>query len=173
MFLQAVTQPTAVEIGPPQSDWATPDCIDTTPAHTLEPCSAKQQHHIVEMMATIAAENQEALINITKLCKQAMNLRAVIKAERARQERLDAYIRYWRDIEPHWLHHEVWGESWRASPHRPNTIWEEVAWDEMDYEEEPLYVACLISLLHGADAVHVYTDQKVALPLSDPTHHLI
>ncbi|KAG1861987.1 hypothetical protein C8R48DRAFT_774066 [Suillus tomentosus] len=63
----------------------------------------------VKIMRQITADDQRVLAQATALRRraaglkeQAKNVRDVIRAERGRRERLEAYFTYWREIAPKW-----------------------------------------------------------------------
>ncbi|KAG1903273.1 uncharacterized protein F5891DRAFT_94017 [Suillus fuscotomentosus] len=63
----------------------------------------------VKIMRQITADDQRVLAQATALRRraaglkeQAKNVRDVIRAERGRRERLEAYFTYWREIAPRW-----------------------------------------------------------------------
>ncbi|KAG2109244.1 uncharacterized protein F5147DRAFT_798281 [Suillus discolor] len=63
----------------------------------------------VQIMRQITADDQRVLAQATALRRraaglkeQARNVRDVIRAERGRRERLEAYFTYWREIAPKW-----------------------------------------------------------------------
>jgi hypothetical protein len=102
------------------------------------------------MMGMIAAADDQTFARIAELRaiakdarKKVTDLRSVIKAEHAMRERMEAYIRYWRVIQPNWSFDELWDDIMRLRPGSGvvGGTWEELDTDEEDqYEDEPLYV---------------------------------
>ncbi|KAG1771604.1 hypothetical protein EV702DRAFT_1136723, partial [Suillus placidus] len=63
----------------------------------------------VNIMKQISADDQRVLIQAAALRQraaglkeQAKNVRDVVRAERGRRARLEAYFTYWREIAPNW-----------------------------------------------------------------------
>jgi hypothetical protein len=63
----------------------------------------------VSIMKQITTDDQRILAHATALRQraadlreQAKNVRDVVRAERGRRERLEAYFTYWREIVPNW-----------------------------------------------------------------------
>ena len=101
-------------------------------------------------MSMIAAADDQTFARIAELRaiakdarKKVTDLRSVIKAEHAMRERVEAYIRYWRVIQPNWSFDELWSDVMRLRPGSGTVggTWEELDTDEEDqYVDEPLYV---------------------------------
>ncbi|KAF8420940.1 hypothetical protein L210DRAFT_3551621, partial [Boletus edulis BED1] len=69
-------------------------------------------------MQQISAQDVALLDNVTgireaavKLRKRARDVRDLVKAESGRRERMEAYFRYWQEIEPTWDRKWLYGEK--------------------------------------------------------------
>ncbi|KAF8070743.1 hypothetical protein FPV67DRAFT_1668578 [Lyophyllum atratum] len=70
---------------------------------------------VVRAMAVIDKQDKKTLDHIaalrdvaSKLRRKAEDLRAGIRAERARRQRIEKYVTYWRVIPSAWSYHDVW-----------------------------------------------------------------
>ncbi|KAG1807265.1 uncharacterized protein BJ212DRAFT_1387302 [Suillus subaureus] len=78
-------------------------------AGTPPPEEPQLLNRAVNIMKQITADDQRILIQAAALRQraaglkeQARNVRDVVRAERGRRERLEAYFTYWREIAPNW-----------------------------------------------------------------------
>ncbi|KAG1753090.1 hypothetical protein EDD22DRAFT_957544 [Suillus occidentalis] len=78
-------------------------------AGTPPPEEPHMLNRTVSIMKQITTDDQRILANATtlrqraaSLREQARNMRDVVRAERGRRERLEAYFTYWREIAPNW-----------------------------------------------------------------------
>ncbi|KAF9228417.1 hypothetical protein BS17DRAFT_773679 [Gyrodon lividus] len=72
----------------------------------------------VTIMQEISAKDQALLNKVAamretaaKLRKRARDVREIVKAERTRRERMEAYFRYWQQIDPAWHRKWLYGEK--------------------------------------------------------------
>jgi hypothetical protein len=72
----------------------------------------------VEIMKQITSDDQQILAQVAVLRKrakmlreQAKDVRDVVRAERGRRERLEAYFTYWREISPTWPKEWIYDEG--------------------------------------------------------------
>jgi hypothetical protein len=78
-------------------------------AGTPPPEEPHMLNRAVNIMKKITTDDQRILTHATalrqraaSLREQARNMRNVVRAERGRRERLEAYFTYWREIAPDW-----------------------------------------------------------------------
>ncbi|KAG2745137.1 hypothetical protein P692DRAFT_20742855, partial [Suillus brevipes Sb2] len=78
-------------------------------AGTPPPEEPHMLNRAVSIMKQITTDDQRILAHATALRQraaglkeQAKNVRDVVRAERGRRERLEAYFTYWREIAPNW-----------------------------------------------------------------------
>ncbi|KAG1833215.1 hypothetical protein F4604DRAFT_1859909 [Suillus subluteus] len=78
-------------------------------AGTPPPEQPQLLNRAVNIMKQITADDQRILVQTAALRQraaglkeQARNVRDVVRAERGRRERLEAYFTYWREIAPNW-----------------------------------------------------------------------
>lgn len=98
-----------------QLDCATPvsSRLGTPPA-----ANVVNLEHCVTIMRQISAQDATLLKEVTdvretaaKLRKRARDIRDLGKAEKGRRERMEAYFRYWQEIEPRWDREWLYGED--------------------------------------------------------------
>lgn len=72
----------------------------------------------VTIMQQISAQDVTLLKEVTgvremaaKLRRRARDVRDLVKAERGRRERMEAYFRYWQEIGPTWDRKWLYGEK--------------------------------------------------------------
>lgn len=116
-----------------QGTYATPD---TSPEGTPIPADPDELERAVQIISHISASDQAMLNKISELRtiaadarKRASALRSVLRAERGRRERMEAYVRYWQEIAPGWSHRELWADPMRTRA-GPGGKWEELSSDE-------------------------------------------
>ncbi|KAG5652845.1 hypothetical protein H0H81_003407 [Sphagnurus paluster] len=71
--------------------------------------------HLVGTIATVSEQDAAVLDQITqlravasKLRSKAQDLRSAVRSERARRERIEAYVTYWRRVSPRWTFEDIW-----------------------------------------------------------------
>lgn len=94
-----------------QLDFATPV---SSRSGTPPPATVKDLERCVTIMREISAKDVALLDEATdvqetaaKLRKRARDVRDLVKAENGRRERMEAYFRYWQEIEP-----ATWNREW-------------------------------------------------------------
>lgn len=97
-----------------QLDFATPV---SSRSGTPPPANFKDLDRCVTIMQEISAKDVALLNEVTdvretaaKLRKRARDVRDLVKAESGRRERMEAYFRYWQEIEPTWHRKWLYGE---------------------------------------------------------------
>ncbi|KAH0829170.1 hypothetical protein J3R83DRAFT_2681 [Lanmaoa asiatica] len=98
-----------------QLDFATPI---SSRSGTPPLANVKELNRCVTIMQEISAKDVVLLNEVTevretaaKLRKRARNVRDLVKAERGRRERMEAYFRYWQETEPTWHRKWLYGEK--------------------------------------------------------------
>ncbi|KAG6381937.1 hypothetical protein JVT61DRAFT_561 [Boletus reticuloceps] len=98
-----------------QLDFATPV---SSRSETPPPANVNDLKRCVTIMQQISAQDVALLDNVTgiretavKLRKRARDVRDLVKAESGRRERMEAYFRYWQEIEPTWDRKWLYGEK--------------------------------------------------------------
>lgn len=98
-----------------QLDFATPV---SSRSGTPPAANVKDLDRCVKIMQEISAKDVALLNEVTdvretaaKLRKRARDVRGLVKAEGGRRERMEAYFRYWQEIEPTWHRKWVYGEK--------------------------------------------------------------
>lgn len=98
-----------------QLDFATPI---STRSETPPPANVNDLTRCVKIMREISAQDVAILDEVTgvretaaKLRKRARDVRELVKAENGRRERMEAYFRYWQEIEPTWDREWFCGEN--------------------------------------------------------------
>lgn len=98
-----------------QLDFATPV---SSRSGTPPLANVKDLDRCVTIMQEISAKDVALLTEVTevretaaKLRKKARDVRDLVKAESGRRERMEAYFRYWQEIEPMWHRKWLYGEK--------------------------------------------------------------
>ncbi|KIK41112.1 hypothetical protein CY34DRAFT_86014, partial [Suillus luteus UH-Slu-Lm8-n1] len=87
-------------------------------AGTPPPEEPRMLNRAVNIMKQIMTDDQRILAQAAALRQkaaglkeQARNVRDVVRTERGRRERLEAYFTYWREIAPNWLKDWIYEEG--------------------------------------------------------------
>ncbi|KAI6007714.1 hypothetical protein F5J12DRAFT_830254 [Pisolithus orientalis] len=98
-----------------QPSYATPR---SSRACTPLPSGVDQVERAVEIMQHISNNDQIMMVEITrlretaaKLRKQTQDIRDLVRCERGRRERIEAYFTYWNKIEETWPRKWLYGEA--------------------------------------------------------------
>ncbi|KAH7910981.1 hypothetical protein BJ138DRAFT_38708 [Hygrophoropsis aurantiaca] len=111
-----------------ESDLSSVVSQDTQPTYATQPsCSdastppfseIRELERAVKIMRNITTADKIYLNQISSLNeaaaqfrKHAAELRAVLRAEKGRRIRMEAYFTYWREIEPEWPKESIYGET--------------------------------------------------------------
>jgi hypothetical protein len=128
-----------------QTTFNTPE---SSPEHTPEPALPEDHALALTIMTTISSADTELFPQIEELLslatvarKQVGDLRSLLRAERGLRKRLEAYVRYWREIPPGWSARELWGDRMRVRL-GPGNTWVELSSDE---ESDPEDTALSVS----------------------------